>query len=265
MHDYDYDNLLELYKKLGLDSGRVVYVTGNFGRLGRYYLRDKDIVLQDHINAIQEIIGINGTLVVPTHSWSLCNTDKLFDIENTKSETGPFTEEVRNQENSVRQFHPFSSLTAVGKKSVEICTNNSRHVFGWESPFQRMIDLDALYISVGQPMKKSISLVHHIELIMGVPYRYTKEFIQPCLIDGEVKMIEFYVYVTRNECDIVRDRNNKIMSKFREKFTVPNISIGRSFAESLNMQDFFKSTTKEFVKDTYIWLKNDPKIRPYRK
>jgi len=30
------------------------------------------------------------------------------------------------------------------------------------------------------------------------------------------------------------------------------------------MKDFFQSTTKEFMKDMYIWLKNDPKIRPYR-
>jgi aminoglycoside 3-N-acetyltransferase len=264
MHDYDYNDLLELYKNLGLGQGRVVYVTGNFGRLGRYYQNEREIILQDHINAIQEIIGINGTLVVPTHSWSLCNTDKLFDIENMKSETGPFTEKVRKMDNSVRQFHPFSSLTAVGKKSVEICTNNSRHVFGLESPFQRMIDLDALYISVGQPMERSISLVHHIELLMGVPYRYTKEFIQPCLIDGDIKMIEFYAFVTRNECDIIRDRNTKIMSKFREKYSLQSVSVGRSFAESLNMKDFFQSTTKEFMKDMYIWLKNDPKIRPYR-
>jgi aminoglycoside 3-N-acetyltransferase len=263
-HDFNYDDLLSLYRGLGLDSGRVVYVTGNFGRLGRYYQKGRESVLQDHINAIQEIIGINGTLVVPTHSWSLCNTNKIFDIKSVKSETGPFTEQVRIQKDSVRQFHPFSSLTAIGCKSVEICTNNSRHVFGHESPFQRMIEMDALYISIGQPMERSISLVHHIELIMGVPYRYTKEFVQPCLIDGKVKMVEFYVYVTRNECDIIRDRNEKIMHKFRKSFTMPKVSIGRSFSESLNMKDFFQATTKEFSKEMYIWLKNNPKVRPYR-
>jgi aminoglycoside 3-N-acetyltransferase len=265
MYDYDYKDLLDLYRELGLDSGRVVYATGNFGRLGRYSQRDKEVLLQNHIDVIQEIIGVDGTLVVPTHSWSLCNTDKIFDIDKTKSETGPFTEKVRTQNNSTRQFHPFSSLTAIGKRSQEICSNNSRHVFGWESPFQRMIDLNALYISVGQPMERSISLVHHIEFLMGVPYRYSKEFLHPCLIDGKIQLIEFYVYVTRNECDIVRDRNIKIMSKFRNKFLVPKINIGRSFAESLSMKDFFNSTTKEFSKDIYIWLKNDPKVRPYRK
>ena len=69
------------------------------------------------------------------------------------------------------------------------------------------------------------------------------------VIDGKIQLIEFYVYVTRNECDIVRDRNIKIMSKFRNKFLVPKINIGRSFAESLSMKDFFNSTTKEFSKD----------------
>ena len=265
MIDYSYRDLFDTYKRLGLDSGKVVYVTGNFGRLGRYYNKQKNILLRDHVNVIQELIGDEGTLIVPTHSWSLCNTDKLFDPQSTKSEEGPFTEYVRQQKNSVRQFHPFASVTALGNKAVEICTNNSRNAYGWESPFQRMVDLNAMYVSIGQPMETSISLVHHIELMMGVPYRYTKEFTQPCLVDGTVKMIEFYLYVTRKESDIVRDCNRNIMYTFKENNTVTRTKIGRSYAESLSMAEFFQSTTKMFADNIYVYLKSPPTSRPYRK
>ena len=202
MIDYNKKDLYDAYKKLGLDSGRVVYLTGNFGRLGRYYKKERDRLLQDHLNTIQLIIGANGTLVVPTHSWSLCNSDKIFDSRSIPSETGPFTEFVRLQENSVRQFHPFASVTALGRKAEEICTNNSRHAYGWESPFQRMIDFDAIYVSLGKPLERSISLIHHIEQIMGVPYRYTKEFTTACKVNDKVQMIEFYLSVLRNDVDI---------------------------------------------------------------
>ena len=263
--DYSYKDLFEAYKKLGLDSGKVVYITGNFGRLGRYYKNQRNLLFQDHVKVIQELIGDKGTLVVPTHSWSLCKNNIPFDSSSTVSETGPFTEYVRQQENSVRQFHPFASVTALGEKAIEICTNNSHHAYGWETPFQRMIDLDAIYISIGQPMEKSISLVHHIEHIMGVPYRYTKEFIQPCLIDGDIKMIEFYLFVTRNDCDISRDTNKNIMQIFNKDNLVTRAKIGRSYGESLSMVEFFKSTTKAFADNIYVWIKNPPTLRPYIK
>ena len=265
MADYSYQDLIESYESLGLGSGRTVYITGNFGRLGRYDKLGKSVVLQDHLYAIQELIGDKGTLVVPTHTWTLCNTDLVYDPLSAKSETGPFTEFVRQQAGSVRMFHPFSSLTALGYKASDICSNNSRHVFGMGSPFQRMIDMDALYVSVGQHMERSISLVHHIELVMGVPYRYVIEFVQQCLIDGTVEIYEFYVDVLRYECDIVRDRNKKIMANYRNTNSVVRTKMGRSFAESLSMPDFYHSTAELFAKDIYVWLKDTPIERPYRK
>ncbi|MDU9048389.1 MAG: AAC(3) family N-acetyltransferase [Candidatus Electrothrix sp. Rat3] len=80
-----------------------------------------------HLSAIQELLGETGTLIVPTHSWSLCNTSKVFDIKRTPSETGPFTEYIRKQKSSVRQLHPFSSSTALGKEAMAICANTSKH------------------------------------------------------------------------------------------------------------------------------------------
>ena len=264
MFDYNFKSIIEAYRNVGLSNGRVVYVTGNFGRLGRYERNEKSTILNSHLIAIKDIIGEKGTIVVPTHSWKLCNTNKVFDIHSIPSETGPFTEYIRQQKDAVRQFHPFSSSTALGKEAVDICMNNSRHVYGLESPFQRMVDRDALYVSVGKPMESTISLVHHIEFLMGVPYRYTKEFLHPCLVDGKVKMMEFYLYVTRKKCEIVRDKNNKIMDAFNKSYTLNKTTLGRSCVESLSTADFYQSTKKVFSKDIYVWLKRPPLNRPYR-
>ena len=39
-------------------------------------------------------------------------------------------------------------------------------------------------------------------------------------------MIELYVYIKRNKCDIVRDRNQKKMHAFRKTHTVTKTNIG---------------------------------------
>ena len=261
---YSYDEILEAYRGAGVEAGRIVYVTGNFGRPGLYHAAGKSELLDAHFSALRELVGPDGTIVVPTHSWSLCNTSLLFDPLSTPSETGPFTEYVRQRPSAVRQFHPFGSHTALGREADALCSNNSRHVFGVHSPFQRMIDKNALYVSVGQEMENSISIVHHVELVMGVPYRYSKEFVQPCRVDGKISDETFYVFVTRNECEIKRNGNVKLMAHFKERYVVRRVGLGRSFVEALSMKDFFWSATNLLKRDIYAWLSEPPSTRPYR-
>jgi aminoglycoside 3-N-acetyltransferase len=261
---YDFHDLLAAYKAVGVQPGRLVYVTGNFGRPGHYHIAGKTPLLQAHLAALQELHGPGGTIVVPTHSWSLIRTDIVFDPDTTVSETGPFTEYVRLQKGSVRQFHPYSSHTALGHEARRICGDTSRHVFGLHSPFDRMIEADALYVAVGQEMERSISLVHHVELMMGVPYRYTKEFVHPCRVNGEIVQELFYVFVTHHDCDITRDGNRKIMKQFRHEYQVPRAPLGRSFIESVSTRDLYRSMSDLLRKDIYAWLAVPPQSRPYR-
>lgn len=262
---YTYQELLTAYDKAGVTPGAVVYVTGNFGRPGKYERPGKEALLEGHFTALMELLGPKGTLVVPTHSFSLCNTNIPFDLNATKSERGPFTEFVRQRPGSVRQFHPFSSLTAFGYQADEICRETSRHAYGVHSPFQRMIDSDALFISLGENVGNSIALVHHVEFMMGVPYRYTKEFVHPCIVDGAIHDELFYLYVLWHECDIERDRNRKVMEHFEKYHRINKVDLGRSYLYPLSMKKFFQRTTELFRDDIYSWLTVPPSRRPYRK
>ena len=259
--DYDKKSLVYAYEAAGLSRGRVVYLTGNLGALGRYEKMRKGDLLRDHLDTIMELIGPEGTLVVPTHAWSLCNTELAFDVLRTPSETGVFTEFVRCLDGSVRQFHPFSSSTAYGADSERICTKNSRHVYGPNSPFDRMIAAEALHVSVGMPINKTVSAVHHAELLMGVPYRYTKEFIQPCVLDGKLVWEEFYLYVLRREVDIKRDENQKILDAFRADNRLHFGELGRSSVQSLDLKNFVDSTLNLLSKNIYAWLERPPNKR----
>ncbi len=261
MYDYDLKNLKAAYKRVGIGKGRVVYLTGNFGSIGKFEEKSKIEVLNTHFSVINDLIGADGTLVVPTHSWSICNSDIPFDSKNTPSETGVFTEFVRRMPGSVRQLHPFSSSTAYGADAQKICADNSRHVYGPNSPFSRMIEADAIHVSVGMHIRKTISLVHHVELIMGVPYRYTKEFMHPCIINGERRILDFYLYVIRRELNITRDKNKKIFRFFCERYHHLTSPLGRSSIQSLQFREFYKATVDLFSKDIYSWLESPPHER----
>ena len=60
-------------------------------------------------------IGSEGTLVMPTFTYSSFKENKFFDKNNSKSEVGLITETFRNLENVVRSSNPVFSVAATGK------------------------------------------------------------------------------------------------------------------------------------------------------
>lgn len=265
MSDYNYEKIKEAYEVIGVKPDKTVYLTGNFGRLGRFTSSVKEDLFNAHLDALFELMGSSGTLVVPTHSFSLANTSKTFDYNCTPSETGPFSEFVRKLPGAVRQLHPFSSSTAIGFRAKEMCGSCTRHVYGWGSPFHKMVESDAIFVSVGKDINETISLVHHAEFMMGVPYRYTKEFSVNCRKENNLTKECFYLHVLYKECDIVRDRNEKITQTFLESNQVLSSALGRSNIFSLSMKDFFNHTVSLMSDDLYVWLKHPPEKRPYLK
>jgi aminoglycoside 3-N-acetyltransferase len=262
--EYNFYILKESFIELGVSEGDCIYLTGNIGMIGPSKT-SKTEVLKLYIKALQNIIGIKGTIVVPTHSFSLCNTEQIFDEFTTQSETGPITQYVLDMPDSVRQFHPFSSRAAIGYNAKAICGDCSRSSYGYHTPFQRMLKLDAKFISIGMHPRLSVSLVHQCEQDMAVPYRYNKEFIHPVLRDGEVKYEPFYHLVTYKDIELTRNKNQYFFQCFIEKYHLEKISFGQGYFWAFNMRDFYESTTNEMKKNIYSWLEHPPQSRPYQK
>lgn len=246
-------------------EGDNLYVTGNLTYLGVPVYKRKEEILENHYKALWTVIGQDkGTIIIPTHSFSLCNTEIPFAPDETASETGILTEYIRNKPGSVRQMHPFSSVTAIGKNAKYLCTKNSRHVFGLHSPFDRMIELNTKWISIGLAPNKTCTAVHHAELMMNVPYRYIKEFIHPILINGKIKKEPFYLFVTHRDCDIIRNKNVKIFNHFTKNYELHSEKLERGKLYLYSIADFYKSTTQLMDQDIFAWLEREPSIKPYR-
>lgn len=203
-----------------------------------------------------------GTVVVPTGSLSLCNTDQPFDLRTTPSELGAFSEYVRTRDDAVRSFHPFFSYAAVGASARDICASVPRHAFGPRSVKDRLIERRAKMLSLGVHPRFTCTTVHHAEFMAGVPYRYVKEFLHPVVREGETVLEPFYLYVYYKECNIERDKNQKIWSEFSH---YQQSLCHKKYFYTYNIYKFYDHCITMMQQEPYVWLKKEPEIRPYRR
>jgi len=264
--DYNIADIRLAYQSLGVCKGSIVLLKTDIRLLGVFKEDGNKDVLSAHFDVLSDLIDLSvGTIVVSTSSTYLANTDKEFDIRNTPSERGVLTEFIRKLPDAARSLHPFHSYTAIGKHAKLIVSNVSKHAFGFETPEERLINLNAICISVGLPVTATCTTVHHVEFLIGVPYRYTKEFLHPVLYGEEIRKELFYMYVHYRQCEINRNRGVKIFEEFYDQgYNVKEANLGRGRVFSYSLDDFFKSTMRAFKKDIYIWLDMPPKTRPYR-
>ena len=118
---YNYYDIKNAYKKLGVSKGMTISLKTDLRFLGPYDSNSQNDLLAAHFNVLADLVDLSvGTIVVSTATFSLCNTDNVFDILNTPSEMGSLTEYVRTRQGSVRSFHPFSSYVAIGKNAKYI-------------------------------------------------------------------------------------------------------------------------------------------------
>ena len=129
----------------------------------------------DLIDKLQQLVGEEGTIVFPTFNWDFCK-GIAFDYYQTPSRTGALTKAALKRPDFRRTAHPIYSFAVWGKDSDRLMTNASIDCFGPGTIFEYMYEVDAKGLSIGIPILEGLTYVHHVEQMVGVPYRYHKEF-----------------------------------------------------------------------------------------
>ena len=251
--------------ELGLVKGNNLYITGDMGALGKIRIK-KSTKQKIFLNSFTNSIGPDGTIFSPAASMNLCNTDIPFDINLTPShEMGSLAEYIRKLPHSIRSFHPFWSITGIGPEASKL-ENVSRHAYGAGSPWSHFLDLDTTQVNMGIDPSRAVTLIHHIETIIGVPYRYTKEFIHPIVYGDKIKYEPFYQSVfyagsnTKKRVLLNQHYFEKLKSKGLVKTS--HHPSGLTFT-AFKMRDFYSVAMEFFIDDIYNYLEEPPKIKPY--
>lgn len=181
---YTYDELVLAIKEVGVRSGDTLFCHSNVGFLGiPEGSQDRSAVLELIYSAIFEVIGENGTLVVPTFTYSFGKRE-VFDIDSSVSNCGAFSEYVRMHPNSFRSNDPSVSVAAVGKKALELTESSSQDAYSKYSVFARLIEQSVRIFNIN--FDAGTTLLHYFEKKYRVSYRFDKTFYGQKLDNGKL-------------------------------------------------------------------------------
>lgn len=122
------------------------------------------------IDAMLEAVGPQGTVVVPTLSFTILKEKPLrFSVKDTPSSTGLVTEVFRKRPQAVRSIHPTSSAAAIGPHAAYLTRNHLDTPCGPASPYARLAELGGKVVFFGAPLSTN-SLFHCAEDIVRPDY-----------------------------------------------------------------------------------------------
>jgi aminoglycoside 3-N-acetyltransferase len=138
--------------KLGIRPGDVVFVHSSLDQMRAIRATPVQI-----IEILCEAVGTSGTIVMPTFpmtgtSQAYLEQHPVFDWRRTPSRAGLLTEIFRRMPGTERSLHPTHSVAARGAAAKWLTEGHERceGPFDERSPFQKLFQMDALILSIGQ-------------------------------------------------------------------------------------------------------------------
>ena len=241
---------------LGVDLMRVCFLLGlkkaNFKLIS-------DTLLEE----VLKKIGKNGQLLIPVFSFESLKK-KFFDSKTTKSDTGEFGNCLIKKNYTHRSFHPVYSFLYYGKKKNKFLKfdNSSNEDFIWNF----ILDEKFKLITIGYHYVRSFSIVHYLEKIKNVNYRYSKKFFINFKFNKILSKRKIYFYAKiKQKCNyssITKLCDNYFFKKnfFKVK------KINGCLIYILNMKkscDFILKTNSRNFKKYISYIKSSTKLNSY--
>ena len=168
-------------REISITEGDVVFFHLCFDHLG--VLQDCLSEQQEHqvlLDVLIQAVGLQGTIVIPTYTFSFCR-QQLFDVDATPTDGGPwstsakFLEFFRRQPGVKRSRDPLHSVCALGPCASELLDNLPNTCFGRDSVHDRLHRIGGKICTIGVGLEEA-SFQHHVEEMIGVPFRFKKLF-----------------------------------------------------------------------------------------
>lgn len=256
-HHYTRDDLLRAIEGVGIRSGDTISLQVSLGRLGlplgveRTYAALSDFA----IDAFLEVLGSEGTLVVPTYTYSI-GRGTVFEVETTPSSIGEFPEVFRQRPNVVRSRDPMLSSAAIGPKSTKTLRNISRSCYGEGSSFERLRDTDAKICTLGISLYWA-TFRHHIEEAANVPFRFPKQFTGVVREHG-IDALETWSYFAAPLVECCQPNGMPLERRAREKGLVEVAPVGRGEIMVVGAREYFEFGLDELEKNPWLTAKGPP-------
>lgn len=233
----DYGGLLEGFRKVGIKLGDTILVHSSYKSLGGVVGGAETI-----INALEELVGAEGTLIFPAFNFNSWTEEHYFDILETPSQMGIITELARHRTrlgtNAIRTPHPIYSFSVLGKYAKEFYETDDPEAYGNNSAFSLFHKLNGTIVSIGLDFNHSFSMQHYIEYRTGCDYRRVKEFSGIYMgYDRTPKIKKYSMFVRLN--DTVKTDIIPGMNELLDGGGIKEINIGKAKVHYMTANEFF--------------------------
>ena len=148
---------------LGLQPGAIVMVHSSLSSLGPVHGGANAV-----IDALIEVVGSGGTLLMPTHP---ARDGRTFDPDVIPSDMGVISETFRQRPDVLRSRHPYHPVAGYGARAEGILSDHEKSAVpdGPETPYGRLITLGGKVLHVGCDLD-TMTLLHTVEAELDLPY-----------------------------------------------------------------------------------------------
>jgi aminoglycoside 3-N-acetyltransferase len=172
----NYTPTRELFRDFDALRGGVVLVSSNVIRLlSMQKLNESTIDPNRFIDALQDQIGVNGTLLFPTYNWDFCE-GKTYSYRKSPSKTGSLGTAALKRSDFKRTRHAIYSFAVWGKDADYLYSLENTDSFGRGSPFEYLYERRGINLLIDIDYQRSFTYAHFVEQCANVPYRYLKAF-----------------------------------------------------------------------------------------
>ena len=245
MSEYSKKKIKECFLKLNLKKGDIVFCHSNIGYFGKIInIQNKDQLCELFYNELLNVIGKEGTLIVPTFTYSFFNKEN-FTISKP-SKMGIFSEWVRKKRNSSRSLDPNFSVSAIGPLKEYFIENTKKETYDLNSFFGKFHSSNGKILNFNFP---GSTIIHYYEKMLKVNYRFEKKFYGK--VNGKKEI--WSVFSRYLKKDFIHNPF-KLMRLLREKKSNTFFPLGKGEVFALNSKSMFKFIEKKILKNKNLLI-----------
>lgn len=248
---YTVTDIISALRVLGIQAADAVFVHSNIGFLGRltdaiepgdYYRLFK--------KAFFEVLGPEGTLIMPTFSYSFCKKQP-FDIRKTPGVCGILSESMRQDLDAKRYGDANFSIIAIGAKAKLLTKDAPSHAFGPNCFWDRFLYAGGKFCNIN--FDTGSTFIHYVEKQLSVPYRYDKAFPGVYKDESGVESQKEFIHFVY-DLDKPEDGPNFVPfdRRAKEEGLAHVVNLGKGQLSTISAADTFSLIQEEIRKNPYF-------------
>lgn len=248
---YPSKKIVEHLSNLGIKPDDTIMVHGDAGICAQYIYEDDKDPIEGFFVELNGYLS-KGTILVPSFTYS-ATKGEIFDVSNTPSEVGLFSEKFRLFDGVKRSQHPIFSVCALGKYSDYFTSAIVDDCFGEGTFFDRLYNQNVKILILGCALER-ITFVHFVEQRLNIPYRYLKKFSAQVTVSGITEKFDVNYFVRDLKINTQLNLSSLEYEALREKKIIIK-PFGRFKAKIISSKDFCQVASQMLMKDQYALVR----------